>query len=227
MRIDIIAVIPEILEAPFEYSIVGRAQKNGVVTIVVHDLKKYGVGKWNRVDDYPYGGGAGMVIMCEPVFALVDELKGQRTYDEIIYLCPDGEKFNQPIANELSLQQNLLLICGHYKGIDQRIRDELVTREISIGDYVLSGGETAAAVVVDAIVRILPDGIGDGESALTDSFQDGLLSPPEYTRPQNFKGLEVPEVLLSGHAEKIEQWRHDQAYRKTKERRPDLLEDAE
>ncbi len=223
MRIDVIAVIPELILPTFEHSIVGRAREKGVVEIVVHDLKDYGLGKWNRIDDYPYGGGAGMVLMCEPIFILIEKLQQERTYDEIIYLCPDGQTYNQSLANELSLKGNLLFLCGHYKGIDQRVRDTLITREISIGDYVLSGGEIAAAVIVDSIVRILPEGIGDGESALTDSFQDGLLSPPEYTRPQVFRNQKVPPVLLSGDDKKIEEWRHEQAVKKTEKRRPDLL----
>ena len=200
-----------------------RAKDKGLLTVAIHDLRKYGTGKHRQIDDYQFGGGAGMVIQCEPLAAAIDELKANREYDEIIYLTPDGERYAQGRANQLSLGKNLLLICGHYKGIDQRIRDEYVTLEISIGDYVLSGGELAAAVLVDSIGRLLPGVLNDETSALTDSFQDGLLAPPVYTRPAEWRGRAVPEVLLSGHTAKIEEWREAQAEARTAERRPDLL----
>lgn len=224
-RIDIISVQPQLLESPLGHSIVQRARDKGIVEIVLHNLKDYGLGNYKQVDDTVYGGGAGMVIRCEPVFACIEQLQQDRSYDEIIYMCPDGEVYNQATANQLSLNQNIIILCGHYKGIDQRIRDELVTKEISIGDYVLSGGELAAAVVADSICRLIPGVISDEESALTDSFQDGLLAPPVYTRPAEFRGMKVPEVLLSGHFAKIEQWREEQAYKITQKRRPDLLDE--
>ena len=212
------------MESPLNHSIVQRAKDKGIVEIVLHDLKQYGLGKYKQVDDTVYGGGAGMVIRCEPVFDCINALKSERKYDEIIYMCPDGEVYNQRTANQLSLKQNIIILCGHYKGIDQRIRDEIITKEISIGDYVLSGGELAAVVVADSICRLIPGVISDEESALTDSFQDGLLAPPVYTRPADYKGLKVPEVLQSGHFAKIAEWRENQALKITEERRPDLLE---
>lgn len=223
-RIDIISVQPKLMESPLNHSIVQRAKDKGIVEIVLHDLKQYGLGKYKQVDDTVYGGGAGMVIRCEPVFDCINALKSERKYDEIIYMCPDGEVYNQRTANQLSLKQNIIILCGHYKGIDQRIRDEIITKEISIGDYVLSGGELAAVVVADSICRLIPGVISDEESALTDSFQDGLLAPPVYTRPADYKGLKVPEVLQSGHFAKIAEWRENQALKITEERRPDLLE---
>jgi len=212
------------MESPLNHSIVQRAKDKGIVEIVLHDLKDYGLGKYRQVDDTVYGGGAGMVIRCEPVFDCIDKLKAERVYDEIIYMCPDGEVYNQSTANQLSLLGNIIILCGHYKGIDQRIRDEIITKEISIGDYVLSGGELAAVVVADSICRLIPGVISDEESALTDSFQDGLLAPPVYTRPAEYKGLKVPEILKSGHFGKIAEWREEQALKITEERRPDLLD---
>jgi tRNA (guanine37-N1)-methyltransferase len=223
-RIDIISVQPKLMESPLNHSIVQRAKDKGIVEIVLHDLKEFGLGKYRQVDDTVYGGGAGMVIRCEPVFDCINALKAERDYDEIIYMCPDGDVYNQSTANQLSLKQNIIILCGHYKGIDQRIRDEIITKEISIGDYVLSGGELAAVVVADSICRLIPGVISDEESALTDSFQDGLLAPPVYTRPADYKGLKVPEVLQSGHFGKIAEWREEQALKITEERRPDLLE---
>ena len=223
MRIDIITCLPKLLEGPFSDSILKRAQKKGLVTIEVHDLRAYATDKHQRVDDYAYGGGAGMVLMVEPVANCIRALQAERSYDEIIYMSPDGEPFVQRVANELSLKQNLMILCGHYKGVDERIREKFITREISIGDYVLSGGELAAAVVTDAVVRLLPNVLSDETSALTDSFQDGLLAPPVYTRPAEFEGQKVPEILLSGHEKKIEDWRFEQAQKRTRERRPDLL----
>mgnify|MGYP001584915949 FL=1 len=223
-RIDIISVQPKLMESPLNHSIVQRAKDKGIVEIVLHDLRDYGIGKYKQVDDTVYGGGAGMVIRCEPVFDCINHLKSQRIYDEIIYMCPDGELYNQKEANALSLKHNIIILCGHYKGIDQRIRDEIITKEISIGSYVLSGGELAAVVVADSICRLIPGVISDEESALTDSFQDDLLAPPVYTRPADYAGLKVPEVLQSGHFAKIEEWRNEQALKLTQERRPDLLE---
>ena len=225
MHIDIITVVPELLDSPLSHSILRRAQDKGLLAVEVHDLRPYGLGRHNSTDDYQFGGGAGMVMRCEPLAALIDELREQRTYDEIVYLTPDGERYAQRRANRLSLCQNLLLICGHYKGIDERIREEYVTLEISIGDYVLSGGELAAAVLVDSIGRLLPGVIGDETSALTDTFQDDLLAPPVYTRPAEWRGREVPEVLRSGNTPAIEEWRSEEAERRTRERRPDLLEE--
>jgi tRNA (guanine37-N1)-methyltransferase len=222
-RIDIISVQPQLMESPLNHSIVQRAKDKGIIEIVLHNLKDYGLGKYRQVDDTVYGGGAGMVIRCEPVFDCVNKLKAEQDYDEIIYMCPDGEVYNQKTANALSLKQNLIILCGHYKGIDQRIRDHLITKEISIGDYVLSGGELAAVVVADSICRLIPGVISDEESALTDSFQDGLLAPPVYTRPAEYNGWKVPDVLQSGHFAKIEEWREQQALKITQERRPDLL----
>lgn len=223
MHIDILTVLPELLESPFQHSIMKRAQEKGLLTVQVHQLRKWAVNEYGQVDDYQYGGGAGMVMMCEPLSKAIGELSAQRKYDEIIFLTPDGEVLNQKIANSLSLKGNLLIICGHYKGIDERIRQQFVTKEISIGDYVLSGGEIAAAVLVDAIGRLLPGVLNDETSALFDSFQDDLLAPPVYTRPEDFRGLKVPEVLMSGNHKKIEEWRHEQSLQRTKERRPDLL----
>ncbi len=225
MRIDILAVVPELLESPLQHSIMKRAQDKGLFEVVVHDLRKYGVGKQRKLDDYQYGGGAGMVMMIEPVANCIEQLQKERTYDHIIYMTPDGKRFDQSDANYLSLQENLILLCGHYKGVDERIREHFVTKEISIGDYVLSGGELAATVVVDAIGRLLPGVLNDETSALSDSFQDNLLAPPVYTRPADYNGWKVPDILLSGNDGKISEWREDMAYKRTQERRPDLLED--
>lgn len=223
MRIDIITVLPELLDSPFQHSIMKRAADKGLLEVNLVQLRDYGLGQHKQVDDYQFGGGAGMVMMVEPIFNCINALKAQRIYDEVIYLTPDGERFNQKIANQLSLKGNIILLCGHYKGVDERIREHLITREISIGDYVLSGGELAAAILVDAIGRLIPGVLGDETSALFDSFQDDLLAPPVYTRPANFQGWEIPEILLSGHTAKIEEWRHEEALKKTKSRRPDLL----
>ena len=224
MRIDILSVVPELLESPLKYSIVGRAIKKGLVEIHVHNIRKYGIGSRATVDDYSYGGDAGMVMMVEPVERMINELRSERDYDEIIYLSPDGELLNQGISNELSLLNNIMLRCGHYKGIDERIREHLITREISVGDYVVSGGEIPAALLADSIVRLLPGALTDETSALSDSFQDGLLSPPVYTRPADYKGWKVPEVLLSGNPKLIRDWQEEQAVQRTRERRPELLE---
>ena len=225
MRIDIITLLPELLQSPLNCSIVKRAQDKKLVEIFVHDLRDYSSDKRHRrVDDYPFGGGAGMVMQIEPIFKLVEQLKSERTYDEIIYTSPDGERFSQQTANKLSLSENLIILCGHYKGVDLRVRDYLITKEYSIGDYVLTGGEMPAAIMTDAIVRLLPGAIGDEQSALSDSFQDNLLAPPEYTRPAEFNGWRVPDVLLSGHEAKIEEWRLEQALERTKLLRPDLLD---
>lgn len=223
MRIDILTVVPELLESPLSHSIVGRAIRKGLVDIQVHNLRKYGLGPRKNVDDYSYGGDAGMVLRIEPVYEMIRELSAERTYDEVIYLSPDGERLNQAISNELSLKQNIILLCGHYKGIDQRIREHLVTREISVGDYVVSGGEIPAALLADSIVRLIPGALTDETSALSDSFQDGLLSPPVYTRPVEFHGWRVPEVLLSGNPKLIEQWQDAQALERTERLRPELL----
>jgi tRNA (guanine37-N1)-methyltransferase len=224
MRIDIITVVPELLDGPFAHSIMKRAQEKKIVEIHIHHLRDYAINKHGQVDDTQYGGGAGMVLMCEPLGDVITKLKQERHYDEVVYLTPDGVTFQQRIANRLSLLENLLFICGHYKGIDQRIRDLYVTLEISIGDYVLSGGELAAAVVIDSICRLVPGVLNDETSALTDSHQDGLLAPPVYTRPVEYKGLTVPDILLSGHFQKIEEWRTEESLRRTAERRPDLLD---
>ncbi len=224
MRIDIITVMPELLQSPLNHSMMKRAQDKGLLEVHVHQLRNFAINKYGQVDDMQYGGGAGMVIMCEPLSKAIESLTNERSYDEIIYLTPDGVTFKQSHANKLSLAENIMMICGHYKGIDQRIRDLYVTLEISIGDYVLSGGELAAAVLVDSIGRLIPGVLNDETSALTDSHQDGLLAPPVYTRPAEFKGLSVPEILLSGHFAKIEEWRHEQAVRRTKERRPDMAD---
>lgn len=225
MRIDILSVLPELLNSPLNYSIVKRARDKGLVEINIVNLHDFSTDKYRSVDDYPFGGGAGMVMMIGPVYRALEELKKERTYDEIIYTSPDGEPFTQKIANELSLKKNLIILAGHYKGIDQRIRDNLVTREISIGDYVLSGGELPAAVIADAVIRLLPGAISDEQSALSDSFQDDLLAPPVYTRPAEFMGWKVPEVLLSGHSANIDRWRHEQSVERTRKLRPDLLKE--
>ncbi|MBO6169672.1 MAG: tRNA (guanosine(37)-N1)-methyltransferase TrmD [Bacteroidales bacterium] len=224
MRIDILSVVPELLESPLGHSIVGRAVKKGLVEIYVHNLRKYGLGPRKNVDDYSYGGDAGMVMMVEPVFRMIEELKAEREYDEVIYMSPDGETFDQPMANELSLRQNIIILCGHYKGIDHRIREHLITKEISVGDYVVSGGEIPAALVTDAIVRLIPGALTDETSALSDSFQDNLLSPPVYTRPAEFNGWKVPDILLSGNPKLIREWQDEQALERTKRFRPQLLE---
>lgn len=224
MHIDILTVLPELLESPLSHSILKRAQTKGLLTVTVHPLRRWAVNEYGQVDDYQYGGGAGMVMRPEPLAAAIEELVKEKTYDEIIYLTPDGETLNQKTANRLSLHQNLLLICGHYKGIDDRIRQHYVTKEISIGDYVLSGGELAAAIVVDAVGRLLPGVLNDETSALTDSFQDNLLAPPVYTRPVDFRGWKVPDILLNGDTKKIDEWRYEQAVKRTEERRPDLLQ---
>ncbi|BAP33279.1 tRNA (guanine37-n(1)-) methyltransferase [Chryseobacterium sp. StRB126] len=223
MRIDIISVLPELMESPFKTSILKRAMDKGLAEVHFHHLRDWAINKHKQIDDEPYGGGAGMVMMVEPLDKCISELKSQRDYDEVIYLTPDGITLNQKIANSLSIKQNLIFLCGHYKGIDQRVRDLHITKEISIGDYVLTGGELAACVLADSIIRLLPGVLNDEQSALTDSFQDDLLSPPIYTRPEVYKGLEVPRILLSGNFGKIEEWRHDEAVRITKEKRPDLL----
>lgn len=223
MRIDILTVVPELLDSPLSHSIVGRAVKKGLVEIQIHNLRKYGLGPRRNVDDYSYGGDAGMVLMVEPVFRMIEELRAERDYDEVIYMSPDGDILDQPMANELSLKGNIIILCGHYKGIDHRIREHLVTREISIGNYVLSGGEIPAAVVVDSIVRLIPGALTDETSALSDSFQDNLLSPPVYTRPASFNGWDVPEVLLCGDPRKIQAWQDEQALERTARLRPELL----
>ncbi|TDB57332.1 tRNA (guanosine(37)-N1)-methyltransferase TrmD [Arundinibacter roseus] len=223
MRIDILSVVPRLLESFFAHSILKRAEEKGLAEIHLHDIRDYAVDKHRRVDDYAFGGGAGMVLQVEPIAACIRALQAQRTYDEVIYLTPDGEKLHQKMVNSLSLQTNLLLLCGHYKGVDQRVRDLFITREISIGDYVLSGGELAAAVLADSIIRLVPGVLNDETSALTDSFQDDLLAPPVYSRPAEFEGLKVPEVLLSGHEAKIDQWRMEQSIALTTKKRPDLL----
>ena len=223
MRLDILTLFPNMMSMFFEESILKRAQNKGIVEIHFHDLHDYSLTRYGSVDDYPYGGGAGMVMAVEPLANCIEELQAQRIYDEIIYTAPDGEMLSQPMANTLSLQQNLMILCGHYKGVDERIREHFITKEISIGDYVLTGGELAAAVICDTVVRLIPGVIGDEQSALGDSFQDGLLAPPEYTRPPEFRGWRVPDILLSGNHAKIEQWRYEQALQRTQDRRPDLL----
>ncbi len=225
MRIDIISCVPSLLESPFAHSILQRAQDKKLVRVLVHDLRDYAVGKQRQVDDYAFGGGAGMVLMIEPIDRCIRQLQAQRSYDEIIYVSPDGETLTQSIANEISLLKNVIILCGHYKGVDERVREHLVTREISVGDYVLSGGELAAAVLADAVIRLLPGVLNDETSALTDSFQDDLLAPPVYTRPAEYQGWTVPEVLRSGHEANIEAWRFEQSVARTQQRRPDLLED--
>ena len=222
MRIDIITVVPELLKSPFESSILKNSIDKGIVNIKIHNLREYSNNKYKSVDDYQFGGGAGMVLMIEPIDKCISKLKNERQYDEVIYLSPDGEKLNQSIANKFSLFNNLIILCGHYKGIDQRIRDNLITTEISIGDYVLSGGELAAAILCDSIIRLIPGVIGDETSALTDSFQDNLLSSPIYTRPREYKGWEVPKILISGNTKEIEKWRMEKSIDATKNKRPDL-----
>lgn len=224
MHIDIITVLPELIQSPFEHSILKRARQNNLLSVELHNLRDYATNKHKQVDDYQYGGGAGMVLMIEPIDRCITHLKSKRTYDEIIYTAPDGQLFNQPMANKLSLLNNLIILCGHYKGIDERVRRHLITMEISIGDYVLTGGELAAAVIVDAIGRLIPGVLNEETSALTDSFQDNLLAPPVYTRPEVYKGWKVPEILLSGHQKNIDEWRHQQSLERTRQRRPHLFE---
>lgn len=225
MRIDILTVLPEMIDSPLNCSILKRAQDKGLVEIAVHNLREYTTNKHRKVDDYPFGGDAGMVMQIEPVDRCISALKAQRNYDEVIFTAPDGEVLNQRMANSLSMLDNIIILCGHYKGIDYRIREHLITREISIGDYVLTGGELPAAIITDAIVRLIPGAIGDEQSALSDSFQDNLLEPPIYTRPADYKGWTVPEILLSGHQARIDEWRHEQALERTRRLRPDLLGD--
>lgn len=223
MRIDIITVLPEMFEGPLTCSILKRAQEKGLVEIHVHNLRDYTTDPHKRVDDYAFGFGAGMVLQCDPIFRCIEALQSERSYDEIIFTAPDGETFNQPMANRMSMLNNIIILCGHYKGIDQRVRDTLITKEISIGDYVLTGGEMAAAIITDAIVRVIPGAIGDEQSALSDSFQDNLLSPPVYTRPSDYRGMKVPEILLSGNERKISEWEHEISLERTAKLRPDLL----
>lgn len=225
MRIDILSAVPELLESPMQHSIMKRAQEKGLLEVVIHNIRDYSLSKQKQIDDYQYGGGAGMVMMVEPLARCIQHLQSERTYDDIIYLTPDGKRLDQSEANFLSMKNNLMMICGHYKGIDERIREHFVTKEISIGDYVLSGGELAAAVLVDSIGRLIPGVLNDGTSALFDSFQDNLLAPPIYTRPAEYNGWKVPELLLSGNTKLIEEWRHEQSLKRTEERRPDLLDD--
>jgi len=224
MRIDIVAAIPDLMRSPLEHSIMMRARDKGLLEVHLHDLRAYGIGKARQIDDYPYGGGAGMVMKPEPIFECIENLQSEREYDEVIYMSPDGDVLHQKMVNKLSLKQNLIILCGHYKGVDQRVRDALITKEISIGDYVLSGGELAAVVLVDSIGRLIPGVLGDESSALEDSFQDDLLAPPIYTRPADFRGMKVPDVLLSGHDARIREWREEKAWEITKQRRPDLLD---
>ena len=224
MRIDIITVLPELLKSPFEASILKRAIEKGLVEVHLHNLRDFASNSYNQIDDYQFGGGAGMVMMIEPIDKCISGLKAERDYDEVIYMTPEGQTLDQGISNQLSLKGNIIILCGHYKGVDQRVRDQFITREISVGDYVLSGGELAAAIVCDSVIRLIPGVLGNETSALTDSFQDGLLAPPTYTRPAEYKGWKVPDVLLSGHGANIEKWREDQAYKNTQKRRPDLLE---
>ncbi len=224
MRIDIITVLPELLKSPFEASILKRAIEKGLVEVHLHNLRDYSIGNYKQVDDYQFGGGAGMVMMVEPIDKCISQLKSEREYDEVIYMTPDGNTLNQGMANEISMKKNIIVLCGHYKGVDQRVRDMFITREISIGDYVLSGGELAAAILCDAVIRLLPGVLNDETSALTDTFQDNLLAPPVYTRPSEYKGMEVPKILLSGNFPEIEKWREQKALERTQERRPDLLD---
>ena len=224
MRIDIITVLPELLKSPFQASILKRAIDKGLVEIHLHNLRDYATNNYNQIDDYQFGGGAGMVMMIEPIDKCISGLKAERDYDEVIYMTPEGQTLDQSISNQLSLKGNIIILCGHYKGVDQRVRDQFITKEISVGDYVLSGGELAAAILCDSVIRLIPGVLGNETSALTDSFQDRLLAPPTYTRPAEYKGWEVPDVLLSGHKANIEKWREDQAYKNTKKRRPDLLQ---
>ena len=223
MRIDIITVLPELIKSPFEASILKRAQEKNLVEVCFHNLRDYTTNNYKTVDDYQFGGGAGMVLMIEPIDKCITKLKSEREYDEIIYMTPDGKTLNQAMANKLSLKKNLIILCGHYKGVDQRVRDQFITQEISVGDYVLSGGELGAAILCDAVIRLIPGVLNDETSALTDSFQDNLLAPPVYTRPANYKGWKVPEILLSGNLPEIEKWREEQAYTHTQNKRPDLL----
>lgn len=223
MRIDILTIFPAMFDGPFSHSIIKRAREKQLVDIYIHDIRDFTVDKHRRVDDYPFGGGAGMVMMVEPIERCINELKSERPYDEIIYLSPDGDLMDQPMANHYSTKDNIMLLCGHYKGVDERVREHLITRELSIGDYVLSGGELAAAVFSDAVIRLIPGVLGDETSALSDSFQDHLVSPPVYTRPADYKGWKVPDILLSGHDRKISEWRHEQSVLRTKARRPDML----
>ncbi|WP_299767433.1 tRNA (guanosine(37)-N1)-methyltransferase TrmD [uncultured Dokdonia sp.] len=225
MRIDIITVVPDLLKSPFEASIMQRSIAKGLVEVHFHNLRDYVTDNYKQIDDYQFGGGAGMVMMIEPIDKCISQLKSEREYDEVIYMTPDGETLNQGMANTMSLKENIIILCGHYKGVDQRVRDHFVTKEISIGDYVLSGGELGALIFCDAVIRLIPGVLGNETSALTDSFQDGLLAPPIYTRPAEYKGWKVPELLTSGNFPKIEAWREEQAYQRTKERRPDLLEE--
>jgi tRNA (guanine37-N1)-methyltransferase len=227
MRIDILTILPRLLESPFADSILKRAKEKGLAEVHIHDIRDYSTDKHKNVDDYAFGGGAGMVMSIQPIADCIEKLKSERQYDEIIYTTPDGKTLDQRMANDLSTKGNLIILCGHYKGVDQRVRDHYITKEISIGDYVLSGGELAAAVISDAVIRLLPGVLNDETSALTDSFQDGLLAPPVYTRPADYNGLKVPELLLSGHAKKIEEWRFEEAERRTRERRPDLIKGEE
>lgn len=227
MRIDILSIFPEMFEGPFSESIIKRAQEKGLAEIHIHDIRAYSTNKHKRVDDYPYGGGAGMVMMAEPIVAAIEDLKSKVNYDAVIFMTPDGELFNQNIANRFSSFNNIILLCGHYKGIDERIRENYITHEISIGDYVLSGGELAAMIVTDALIRLIPGVLGDETSALSDSFQDGLLSPPVYTRPFDFRGFKVPDILLSGNDKIIVEWKHQQSIERTKKRRPGLLENTD
>jgi tRNA (guanine37-N1)-methyltransferase len=224
MRIDIITVLPELLKSPFEASILKRAIEKGLVEVHLHNLRDFATNSYNQIEDYQFGGGAGMVMMIEPIDKCISGLKAERAYDEIIYMTPEGQTLDQGISNQLSLKGNIIILCGHYKGVDQRVRDQFITKEISVGDYVLSGGELAAAIVCDSVIRLIPGVLGNETSALTDSFQDGLLAPPTYTRPAEYKGWKVPDVLLSGHGANIEKWREDQAYINTQKRRPDLLQ---
>ena len=224
MRIDIITVLPELLKSPFQASILKRAIEKGLVEVHLHNLRDFATNSYNQIDDYQFGGGAGMVMMIEPIDKCISGLKAERAYDEVIYMTPEGQTLDQGISNQLSLKGNIIILCGHYKGVDQRVRDQFITKEISVGDYVLSGGELAAAIVCDSVIRLIPGVLGNETSALTDSFQDGLLAPPTYTRPAEYKGWKVPEVLLSGHSTNIEKWREDQAYKNTQKRRPDLLQ---
>ena len=224
MRIDIISAVPELLESPLNYSIIKRAKEKGLVEINVHNLREYTTNKHRRVDDYAFGFSAGMVLQIEPIERIIQILKSERTYDEVLYTSPDGERFDQPMANRMSMSENLIILCGHYKGIDHRVREHLITREISIGDFVLTGGELPAAMMTDALVRLLPGAIGDEQSALSDSFQDNLLAPPVYTRPADYKGWKVPGILLSGHQAKVDEWNHQQSVERTKRLRPDLLD---
>ncbi|MAO09530.1 MAG: tRNA (guanosine(37)-N1)-methyltransferase TrmD [Flavobacteriaceae bacterium] len=225
MRIDILTVVPDLLRSPFEASILQRAIDKKIVSVHLHNLRDYSSNNYKQIDDYQYGGGAGMVMMIEPIDKCITQLKSEREYDEIIYMTPDGTTFNQSIANELSLKENIIILCGHYKGVDQRVRDHFITREISVGDFVLSGGELGAALVADAVIRLIPGVLGNETSALTDSFQDNLLAPPVYTRPAEYKGWKVPDILTSGNTPKIEKWREDQAMQRTKKLRPDLLDE--